>query len=567
MSMTVIQNNANNSKFIVRGSVQNSLTSLEFVPSTFIIGGTELKTDLFGKFEISLPQGKYPVIIKADGYLDYNETLVVDTNVENLKILVLPSNIATFKGKLVAYEGYNFNKDTLTISNIPVDIQQDGSFQGSVVEGEYTLTFKSDNYKDLDTTVGFAKGENTLKAIQLAESGDVTGELKSYLKEEKISNLSIIVENTDKKQIDIDYKNAKFRIKDLNPLTIYSILFRVPGYFEREYKITIKQGLNQIFDLKFIENISVLYPKEASNNRDEPNLYLSDLDGKNEVQITFENRIDVASRYLDSSKQKVFFQSYNNNSFKDFDRNNIGLVYSYDLNTQQIQAETTNFGDLWQLHPNFAASKMIQYSQDRSNNYYLAVSDLSGDNKQSIYTGTNQIIDYKISDSGEYVIFSLKMDNLIVAYRYNLASDFYSEIFRGNEIKIYDFSTDGNKVLYYRKNATSGFFELSEFIVDRSNAIIIEENFKGRFYQYLENNDEFVVYSYFADGRENLYFYNSNDNSKNKIISLASDLKIEDVYQESGVIFYLTNKGLYVVDFEKPFTNKIVTTNIFHYAN
>lgn len=564
----VMQNGINSNQFIVKGSVQNSLTSLGFSPTKFEINSQSIQTDAQGNFETSLSAGTYTIYIESTGYINYEENLVLNSNIENLKILVLPENLATFKGKLVSDSGHSFLNDTLNISNVPIEIQNDGTFQGAITEGTYTLVFFSESYKDINTNISLNRGENNLSDIILVAAGDITGELKSYLREENLTNLSIIAENTDESQIEIDYQNNKFRIKDLDPLAIYSILFRSPGYFEREYRITIKQGSNQIFNLKFVEDITALYPKQPTNTRDKPNLFVSNIDGENEVQISSGNFTNIVSRYLKSSENKIYFQVADNNSIRDYNRQNIGLIYTFDLKTKETKLVTTNTSSLNKIFPNFEANKMIQYNEDaRTKQYSIYISDLSGDNKQEIYSGSNEIVNFFVSKDGKSVIFSLKVDTQINVYRYSLASDFYNEIFRGNEIRIFDITSDASKVLYYRKNTTSGFLELAEFTIDQNNTVIIEENFRGEFYQYLAGNNSIVIYSIFTDGRNNIFYYNSKDNSKTRLLALPSDLDIAHLYQESGIIYYLTNKGLYAVDFAKPFASKLVSNQVVQYLN
>lgn len=565
----VLQNNSNGTKFTVRGSVQNSLTLTGFKPDVFILGDLEVSTDESGKFEFSIEPGEHTVIIQSEGYIDYSERLNVNSDIEDLKILVLPENLATFKGKFVANPGYKFSNDVLNISNTEISINEDGTFQGAIAEGTYTLKFTSENFKDIDSIISLSRGENLLNEVNLVEAGDITGQLQSYLKEEAIKELTIISENTKDDQIEIDYQNKSFRIKDLDTLKMYSLLFRAPGYFDREYKITIKQGRNQIFDLRFVESIQALYTWKNPESRENPNLILSDLDGKNPVQITSGNSTYTNSRYLDTENKLIYFQSANDDNVKDSSRRNVGLIYSYDLSTKETKLVSTNTANLGTLYPNYRAKKMIHYSQDnRSRAYSIHISDLSGDNKVAIYTGSNEITNFLISDDARYALFSLEVDEQIIVYRYNVSSDFYNEIFRGSEINLLDISHNGNKTIYYRKNTSTGFFELVEFIADRNNHIIIEENFRGNFYQYLKNGQSnLIIYATLIDGRSNIFYYNSNDNSKTRLISIASDLNILDIYQESGIIYYLTNKGLYSVDFEKPFANKLVTSNVFDYTD
>jgi len=58
-----------------------------------------------------------------------------------------------------------------------------------------------------------------------------------------------------------------------------------------------------------------------------------------------------------------------------------------------------------------------------------------------------------------------------------------------------------------------------------------------------------------------MYRVNLNDNKETKLTNFGSSESVEHISQQTGLIVYQTNKGLYVMNIEKALPGKLVTTN------
>lgn len=472
-----------------------------------------------------------------------------------------PKERATITGKLVSPDsGYKFVDEKVLIDEDTYDVEIDGTFKiEGVIVGERKLTVTSLNYLDLSNEINVAPGLNELRDIELSPSGDIEGSLKSYVREDLVTNPQFEIENLDSNQIVLG--NETFKIKDLEIGREYAIRVKADGYMTRDYKITIKQGLNQLFDFRLVEEGTTVYLKEDSETKTKQ-LFTSDFDGLNLKRISsFKDGDDVYSYYYDSAEGVVYYQSVKDRVNSSLATGNLRLVYKIDIKTLVDSKVTTNTTTLGTLTASYIPKKLISVSKVRSDNITqnkISISDFNGENSVDLKITKNAVASVLLSDDGKYLFYRETVEKVSTIYRIDISSKEEKKIAEGANVLLIDATSNGDQLIYTNTNQETTFVDLLMFNFQTQEVRTLDDNFVGKSYQFVNGvNDEYLYFMEKAS-QTNLY---KNVISENKEVTLT-DLKqrdaIQSIFQQSGYTYYVTKDSLYIIDINKPLSYKVV---------
>jgi hypothetical protein len=525
-----------------------------------------------GTYEIkNLDVESIEIKFVAENYYEKIENLELDHAVleYNVKkdITLKSSLIGTLSGSFsTVQEDHKFAEDTLEIENERVTLNSDGSFLAEDVPvGKVTLKFTSLYYKDITKVLNLDPGTNNLETISLENAGDIEGDALSYIREDVVLGTKFLIENVVENQISIE-NDGKFLIKDLEVGRTYKIRVTAEGYETRDYSIDIKQGINQLFDFKLVEVGNAVFTKiiESSGSND-TQLFSSSFDGMNLSELTDINNFDLGELYYDETSNLAYFSSDHAKN-RGVLRNYIFLPYTINLETKEItKIFSASTNDVGFLYPNFQAQKIANVTSPSSNSKqrYLKVSNLDGtSSKQLRAINAGEFSQIAISDNGEYVFFYEKdqSKNQNGFYRINIETSKVDERLEIEEFSLFDISSNGSRIIFSARKESSGFLDL--FMADYSTGEIrtLIRNYDGKNYQFKSGSEDILLFYANREGINNIYSYSIDKNKDSRITSLTSDVKISEVYQQGKFIFYKTDKGLFVLDFDKPKSGKNVVS-------
>ncbi|MEP7103814.1 MAG: carboxypeptidase regulatory-like domain-containing protein [Candidatus Dojkabacteria bacterium] len=567
-------------KTSIAGTITDSATGKAIQDAKiFVDGDATVTSDANGKYSLSLNKLTFVLKVTAKDYNDFEENVSVPRSILNYNftknITLTSSRVAKVKGKFITdIVGYKFTNDELFFNDDKYNLNEDGSFDlVEVPTGKIMLRFQSSNFKDIDQEVELKDGSNTINEITLTQAGDIVGSVVSYVKEDIVLKTKFEIENVLANQIAIEF-GGKFRIKDLEIGKNYKIRSSADGYQTRDYEITVVRGDNELFGFKMIENGTATYIGTDANRKD--HFYASDFDGANVKELEDIKDFSPQYEYFNSKDGFLYFLSSHDkvkNSFKTID-----VAYSLNPQTLElIQVTQNNLDTMDNLLPNFRAKRMVnnyQIRNDPQKRRQLLIMDITGENLRVLrtITGTNNYDNIKISGNGQYVYFregdfSKNPVEQPTVYRADSQSDTVVKVTQKKDVQIHAVSDDGNLVVYSALNETTTFRDLFLFNASTNETRTLKENHDGNQYQFLNSNNDDIIFFAKRDGENDIFLYSIGQNSTSRISSLSADDEIENLYQQEDYTFYITKKGLYVMDILKPHTFKLVTDKVTKYTN
>lgn len=465
--------------------------------------------------------------------------------------------IGSFKG---APANYRYYEDDLKLGDQEISIKNDGTF---VVEkskvGNQKLTYSSINYKDVELAIDVKPEENTIPAIELIPAGDIIGTLESWVRGDFVLDTKFEIENILSNQINIA-NDGNFRIKDLEVGRTYKIRTTATGYNQRDYELKVSQGNNELFGFRMVESGRTTYwqsiPKESKEG-----LYVADYDGANAVQLStrnFSSNIDYD--FYNPLDKKIYF--YSDKERIRAESSTAKLIYTIDANSGEEQRITTeNLNVFENVYPNYIANKIAaiyQFRQSSTNETRLVATDLSGANLVSAKTTTTEnISDIKISDDGKFLFYKLSdkssnSTNLPILHRFDLNTKTTQSFAQRKEPTIIDSSADGQKVIFSFINETSNFRDFALYDFQTNETRTIYEDIDSKNIQFLNSNNDKIIYYATREGRNNIYTYTISENRTDRITNLPVTDKLGNLYQQGNLAYYITDKGLFVIDILKP---------------
>lgn len=567
-------------KINLNGRITDANTGEPVGNAAIFLGESEIaKTNDDGIYSASnLDYGDAQITVKADGYDELTETVKITKvllDYSTRKDFSLKSSLTgVLSGKFIPNTtNYKFTNDQLIIGEKQYKINDDGSFSiPNIKVGETTFKFSSSSFKDITQEITVISGTNQIPEITLVPGGDIVGELKSYVKEDLVLNTKFYVENILQDQVSIS-EDGKFAVKDLDISKRYKIRVTADGYKTRDYEINITQGENQLFNFRIVEEGVAIYPiREGESISDPKKVYRADFDGQNKVEISNDNKIDYLSKFYSIEDQTLYFQSTSNSAYpKTGSGGALNMPYSLSLASGIADRMTINVANLNELKANFISMKMLNVSVVRigsQNRFSLQVMDMNGSNRKDIKVldaPDMSFKDLKISNNGQFVMYGFKNGDQDELYQFNIDSLSTKAILQGKKVQLFDISEDGNLVLASRENPNTGLVDLVLINVATDDLRTLKENIKGFGYQFQKGSNNIVIFFEERESRSNIYTYTIDRSQEERITSLTPDYEIDGIYQESNLLFYYTNRGLLVVDINKPKNFKLVDASAFNY--
>lgn len=569
-------------KITLSGTVTDNVGNKPVQDAEVFIDDTSVaKTDSKGQYSIKLEKLKFNFKVSKRDFNDFAEEVTIPRSILTYSftknVQIVSSKIATVKGKFTTdIANYKFNGDRLYFNNEEFPLKDDGSFDlTEVPTGNVKLTFQSVNFKDIDQEFTLNAGNNTIKDIKLTPAGDAMGSVISYVREDIVTKTSFSIENVQDNQITIN-DQGKFNIRDLDIGKTYKIRSTADGYKTRDYEITIKQGENEVFGFKMVEDGTATYVGR-DNTLKEDEFYSTDLDGFNLQQLTTLEDFAPKKEYFNSQDGLLYFLSEHEKLNGSSGR--VALAYTVNPSTKQVIKLTfANTTMLDTLIPNFKAKKMANIypiKNDSQKRKQLQILDLDGNNLKVLRTVTgnsNSFDNITISGNGRYAYFregdlSSRTAANPIMYRADSQSDEVIQVVQRKDVQIHAVSDDGNLVFYSALNEKSGLRDLMLFKASNNETRTIKENHDGNQYQFLNQNNDNLIFFAKRDGKMDVYMYSIPNNSTQRITNLASDDQIQYLYQQNQFAFYITKRGLYVIDILKPHSLKLVTDKVTKYTN
>lgn len=563
-------------KITLNGKVSDLNTGNPVKDASIIINNQEVtRTNQQGEYSIpNLDYGDTSVTIKADGYDDLTENVKVTKvllDYSTRKDFSLKSSITgVLTGKFVSnISNYDYVNDKLLIGEKEYKISSDGSFNiPNVKVGSTTFTFNSVNFKDISNEIEVIPGINNIPDFSLTPAGDVVGELKSYIREDLVLNTKFFVENILQDQVNI-FEDGRFTLKDLDTEKRYKIRVTADGYKTRDYEINIKQGENQLFNFKLVEEGIAIFPSRIGNA---VKLFKSDFDGSNSGQLNENTRVDLNSRFY-SIEEKVLY--YLSNKDSNFTQENGGRVlnipYKIDINSGIEERLTVNTSNLTELYPNFVSKKMLNVHKRLANQRKegIELMNLDGTNRINVVlleNSSEEILESDVSNNGKFVVYTFTNNNQHNLSLYNVDNGETKQLLNSKEIDYFDISEDGNLVLASRINPSTNLKDLVLLNFQTNDLRTLKENIKGKDFQFQKGSNNKVLFFEKRESRSNIYVFTIDRSQEDRLTSLTPDYDILDIYQESNLLFYLTNRGLLVADVNKPKNFKIVSQEVYNYT-
>ncbi|MEO6729294.1 MAG: hypothetical protein ABIM99_05200 [Candidatus Dojkabacteria bacterium] len=567
-------------KITLNGKVTDTVDAKALEGVEIFIDNTSVgKTDSNGNYSIKLDKLAFVFKVSLKDFNDFEENVTIPRTILsysfNKNVSLTSSKVAQVTGKFIANNpNYNFSNDKLFFNDEEFILKADGTFSlTKVPTGNVKLTFESASFKDISQQITLNPGINTINDIKLTAAGDAVGSVISYIREDMVTKTGFSIENVQDNQITIN-DEGKFRIKDLDVGREYKIRSMADGYLTRDYAITIKQGENEVFGFKMVENGLATYI--GTDEKNLQHFYSTDLDGENVKELEAVKDFKPANEYFESRDGLLYFLSQHDrvkNSFKTID-----VAYSLNpIDLTLTRLTNANLDAIDSLTPNFRAKKLISNYQNRNDaqkRRVLQFMDLSGDNLKTVRTVTGNVNydNIKISGNGRFVYFregelqNDKADTPII-YRADSQSDQIVKVAQRKKSVVEAVSEDGNWVVYSSLNETTTFRDLFLFNSSTNETRTIKENHDGTQYQFLNQNPDQLIFNAKRDGKMDIYSYSISQNSTSRISNLAIDDEIQNLYQQEKYAFYITKKGLYVIDVLKPKSFKLITNKVTKFTN
>jgi len=566
-------------KITLNGKVTDANTGDAVKNASILIGDKEIaKTNNSGVYSApNLEYGEADITVKADGYDDVTETVKVSKvllDYSTRKDFSLKSSLTgVLSGKLIPNSPtYKFTNDQLIIGDKQYKINDDGTFAiPNVKVADVTFKFNSINFKDISQEITVQSGTNRIPDITLVPGGDIIGELKSYVKEDLVLQTKFYVENVLQDQVTIT-EDGKFAVKDLDTSKKYKIRVTAEGYSTRDYEINISQGENQLFNFKLVENGVAIYPIQSGDRSNAPvTLYKSDFDGENKVQLSQDTRINLLSKFYSIEDLTLYYQSTINDSIFQTGGGPLNVPYAYNLSSTIPDRLTVNTSTLSKLEANFVSKKMLNtfLKAGSPNRFALQVMDIDGSNRKDIKLLEGAAMTFenlKISNDGKFVVYGFEKDDQNELYRFNIDTQETITVLTGENIEVFDISDDGNLILTSRRNPNTDLVDLVLKSISTDDLRTLKENIKGQDYQFLKENPNKILFFEKRESRSNIYTFTIDRSQEERVTSLTPDYEITGIYQESNLLFYYTNRGLLVIDINKPKNFKLVSVDAYNYT-
>ncbi len=551
---------------VVSDSENNPIADAEiFLNNTLITSSDEN-----GAYRINgLNEGRINLRVEKEGFSMIEEIVDINRSGLNYSIrkdfILENTQFASLRGSFIANsENYDFSEDRIVINDDEsFRINNDGTFEiTQIPAGEVFFNFKSTSFKDIVEELQLSPGSNTLQDVELIEAGDIIHNVESYIRENEVNNIRIEGEAISPDMIEIS--NNNFLISDLDIGREYNIRITAPGYETRDYTITISQGENKLENLRFVEAGSAIYLTKTGEDRDFL-FYRSDFDGADLEKIIDED-FEQISYYFDPSDNKLFIES-DRDRFRNALGGRANAIYELDLNSNILTRLTNESEFLGEIIPQYKARKLINLTtpERRSETIILEIMDFAGENREEVERVEGEIYEKILLSKDESRLAIQQVGGEI--YGIDLSNNVKTLVAEGEDIELIDISENGRRIIYTNRSRNQSFNDLYvyDFVSREERSILADE--RGQDYQFLNNSDNTIIYFDEVRNQTDVYSVRVNEGTTNKLTNLTGLDEIEQLYQQGGYAFYITNRGLYIIDIQNPQSNKLILNGEFVKSN
>lgn len=533
-------------------------------------GDSQLQTGETGTFSVNVSGDIDSLTLNftKEGFNELTESISINRELfvysQSGQFTLISEEVSEINGSFIPNtESYDFADDSLIIDGKPVQIRPDGTFTlEGLATGTVPFSFESDSFVDIEREIEVVFGENELEPIELEPAGAIEGKLTSFVKETEITEPTIFIENVFDEQI-IFTEDNRFLVKNLTIDREYNVRISAEGYVTRDYTLSVKQGLNQLPNFRFVEEGTVVYVVRREGDSDET-LYSSEFDGINEARLLDDFNLDPENVYHDAANNIVYFQT-------DIDRVNnplpggAFLVYQIDLVSGQVSRVTTDTTEIGRVVPNYEIGKFanVYRSSNSGRDRIIQYGDLDGTNRTELMRiEEGEIHDVLVSNDGNNVYYD-KQDSIQGTrglYRINVRNFNETLISERASIDLLDSSDDGSSILFTARAETGGFTDLFLYNSQSAETRMLQTNVSGRDYTFLTGSNSEFIYWQEESGRTDIFKYDIESTRITQLTRLSSGEPIRFIDQQGDFVLYYTNRALYVMNPDEPHTFKRVTT-------
>jgi hypothetical protein len=531
-------------------------------------------TDSKGKYSITgLDPGTLDFKLSSEGFLDFVEVVQIDRDFfqySTQKDIKLISAVkATLNGQFnPVIENYKFSDSFIVIKSLDgkeidkVKVAENGEFTlPEITTGKILFGFESPDFMDVEREIMLEPGINRISSINLNPAGDILESYQSYVTNSAINQISILVENHNPDFVSIDYESQTFLVKDLSVGRDYTIRVEAEGFEPRDYNINVQRGYNEIFDLVFVEQGRAVY-FGSLDSKTQGYLYASDFDGNDFTQLSDINNLNPNYIYYNKDKDLIYLTT-EIDRVRSIVSGSVGLVYSLDPETKVLNKLTTNTSQLGSVTPNFIAEKLINvYKKDRRDlTYSIELRNLDGNSAIPARTTENNFSVNKVLLSNDSTILYSQEENITTQEKSIFVIEIGKEtklVSDKNESNLLNITSDGKLALFMANETSKDFFDLFLYNFETSETRKVFTNYQGFNIQFLGDSNEELIFMQTVDEIENIYKYRISSNQTEVVTRLTRIYDISAIYQQSDFVFYITNRGLHILDPQKVQSFKLV---------
>ncbi|MDP8206536.1 MAG: carboxypeptidase regulatory-like domain-containing protein [Candidatus Electryonea clarkiae] len=242
----------------VSGRITDVDTEDPVEDAEILFGAEETTTDENGEWEIPPQgQGEYDVLITAEHYYNYAETVEVEQGENTFDFELIP--LATVTGTItdsetdLAIEGAEISFDDFLYTAVS---DENGDYSIEDVEaGEYTLLITAEGYFDYEEDVEIDERENVLDFAVDILSGDLTGIVSDELTQELLFGAAVTVIDPETNEIYREVQtdeDGEYTAESLHDGIRYLVFVEMEGYAPadtEEVLIRWNQDNEQDFEL------------------------------------------------------------------------------------------------------------------------------------------------------------------------------------------------------------------------------------------------------------------------------------------------------------------------------
>jgi hypothetical protein len=541
----------------IKGQVLNAENNAPVSNAVITINEEDSGTfsDIAGLYEIkNLKPGTVTLSVKAPGFEPVTKKVSL-----TLGLLGGGTSVVNFQLKpleKVVVEGKIMLKDTsitpaftdakVVYGEIEENIKADGSFKITLPINAKEIVITGSEFYDFIVEID-AKNTTNLGEILATPASDINAFFIDYITGEP---LKPTVQITDIPQNKVQVQsNGNLKIADVESEKKYNLEISLDGYLTKTQSIETHIGDTELFTIKLTPKGKKTFWGIVNQT---PELFISNYDGSDLVQITQLGYLNPIGGFFDSTTNSYYFQS-DHEKFKNSIKGYAYLPYSINLDTPLPKRLIKNFDDLGYIFTNFNIEKYAQIVKAPNNSkiWNLEVVDFNG-TENLIIDSSSTIDDEKIKDvifteDGSFIFYVKKQDEIDKLYSYNLKTNTKRLLFENNLIIVTDVFQK-NVMFINEKN------ELMVVNVDNYEIKTIQPQVTGFDYQFDRNNPNFVL---FLSYNRSATLINILDISQ---LELKTLLEIEqkeviDLYYENEYYFYRTENELFMFDRNKPQPN------------